>query len=234
MKSDIQRLMAERGLDAIYVGGGEGFSDIRVYLANGADITGGVIIVKKGSDPVLIVNGMEIEEAQASGLQIASYGDIGYMRAVAEISDPTSRAVKLVEMCLQQAGVEGGRVGMYGRDAINNTMALTQALASDLPAYEFVGELDPSLFEEAMLTKDPHRPPQGPSRAPQDPPRLGPPWHTHSTGRNRPGALGPQLSEHSVPGQSIDYLIGLKHAPASPEVGLAGVTCTGRGSAIDR
>ena len=68
MKSDIQRLMAERGLDAIYVGGGEGFSDVRVYLANGADITGGVIIVKKDSDPMLIVNGMEVEEAQASGV----------------------------------------------------------------------------------------------------------------------------------------------------------------------
>lgn len=155
MKSDIQRLMAERGLDAIYVGGGEGFSDVRVYLANGADITGGVIVVKQGSDPMLIVNGMEIEEAQASGLQTATYGDIGYMQAVAEITDPTARAVKMVESCLRHAGVDGGRVGMYGRDAINNTIALTQALASDLPMYEFVGELDPSLFEEAMLTKDP-------------------------------------------------------------------------------
>ncbi|MCA9887457.1 MAG: aminopeptidase P family protein [Anaerolineae bacterium] len=155
MKSDIQRLMAERGLDAIYVGGGEGYSDVRDYLANGAHITGGVIIIKQGSDPILIVNGMEIEEAKASGLQAVTYGDMGYMQAVAQITDPTIRAVKMVEMSLKHAGVESGRVGMYGRDAINNTIALVNALNDQLPDYEFVGELHPSLFSEAMLTKDP-------------------------------------------------------------------------------
>ena len=43
MKSDIDRLMRERELDAIIVTGGEEFNTARYYLSNGAHITHGTI-----------------------------------------------------------------------------------------------------------------------------------------------------------------------------------------------
>ena len=49
MKSDIDALMKERGLDALFIAGGEGYSEVRDYMSNGAHITGGYIVKKIGS-----------------------------------------------------------------------------------------------------------------------------------------------------------------------------------------
>lgn len=154
MKSDIDTLMTARGLDALIVAGGEGYDDVLDYLVNGAHITGGTIVKKRGGDFLLIVSGMEIEEARHSGLKVMTYGELGYMQAVTQITDPLLREVKKLELALQEAGVEGGRIGWYGRNTVNETIAVFQALQQELSKYEFVGEASPSLFEEVMLTKD--------------------------------------------------------------------------------
>ena len=64
MRSDIDALMKERGLDALFIAGGEGYSEVRDYMSNGAHITGGYIVKKVGEDPMLFVSGMETEEAK--------------------------------------------------------------------------------------------------------------------------------------------------------------------------
>ena len=79
MRSDIDRLMAERELGAIIAAGGEQQNTIRAYLSNGVDIHGGITIKKHGSAPVLLVSAMEIEEAAHSGLQVVTYDDLGGM-----------------------------------------------------------------------------------------------------------------------------------------------------------
>ncbi|MBZ0289730.1 MAG: hypothetical protein K8I30_19055, partial [Anaerolineae bacterium] len=68
MKSDLDRLMTARELVAIVVTGGEHHNTPRAYLCNGVDIHNGMVIKKRGAEPVLIVGGMEIEEATKSGL----------------------------------------------------------------------------------------------------------------------------------------------------------------------
>jgi hypothetical protein len=70
MKSDLDKLMEARGLDAIFVAGGEGYSEVRDYLSNGAHITGGFIVKKRGAEPMLFVSGMETEEAKKSGFPV--------------------------------------------------------------------------------------------------------------------------------------------------------------------
>ena len=52
MRSDIDRLMAERELGAIIAAGGEYQNTIRAYLSNGVDIHGGITIKKRGSAPL--------------------------------------------------------------------------------------------------------------------------------------------------------------------------------------
>ena len=78
MKSDLDALMAKRGLDAIIVTGDEHANPPRHYLTNGAMVTGGYVLKKRGSDPVMVVNPMEIEEAAKSGLQVYSYNDFDW------------------------------------------------------------------------------------------------------------------------------------------------------------
>ena len=70
MKSDLDQLMDDRNLDAVMVVTEEGYDAVMDYLTNGARITGGVVIKRRGAEPVLVVGGMETEEAKASGLQV--------------------------------------------------------------------------------------------------------------------------------------------------------------------
>lgn len=153
MKSELDRLMNERGLDAIFIAGGEGYSEVRDYMSNGAHITGGFIIKKPDADPLLIVSGMETEEAKKSGYPVQSWGTLGYYDLLQEFS-PEEAAVRMWQRCLEAAGVPAGTVGMYGRGDINQYVELVRMANAILEGYRFVGETGTTLFDEAFLTKD--------------------------------------------------------------------------------
>ncbi len=153
MKAELDRLMTERGLDAIFIAGGEGYSEVRDYMSNGAHITGGFIIKKPGADPLLIVSGMETEEAKKSGYPVQSWGTLGYYDLLQEYS-PEEAGVRMWQRCLEAAGVMAGTIGMYGRGDINEYVELVRMANAILEGYRFVGETGTTLFDEAFLTKD--------------------------------------------------------------------------------
>lgn len=154
MKSDIDRLMQERELDALIVAGGEEYSVIRDYMTNGAHITRGLIIKKRGSEPVLIANAMEIEEAAASGLAVFTDAELGLMDLLQKISDPLKLTVAFWEQVLQHFGVHAGRIGLYGTGDLSYYIELSRQLEAACPQYRFVGEGPPTLFDVAFTTKD--------------------------------------------------------------------------------
>lgn len=153
MKADLDRLMQERGLDAVMVTGGEGYSEVRRYMSNGADITHGTIIKVPGKDPLLIVSGMETEEARKSGYPVESSGVLGYYDLRKE-HEPEMATVLFWERCLKAAGLTGGKIGMYGRGDINLYVELIRIANEELKDYQFLGEAGTTLFDEAFLTKD--------------------------------------------------------------------------------
>ncbi len=155
MKSDIDRLMRERELDAIIVAGGEEFNTARYYLSNGARITHGTIFKTLGKPALLVCNRMELEEAAKSGLRVMTDVELGYYDRYQETEGDSIRAAVLHwGDALRRLGLSAGRVGLYGAWQVNKTIALYEALKSGLAAYEFVAEAENTLFEEAMLTKD--------------------------------------------------------------------------------
>ncbi|MCK6581185.1 MAG: M24 family metallopeptidase [Anaerolineae bacterium] len=155
MKSDLDGLMERRGLDAFLAFGDEGENPVLYYLTNGAHITKGYALKRRGGDLLLVVNAMEIEEAAKSGLNVISEFDLGYAQLLrAAEGDQLAAAAQLVARMLARIGLEGGRVGVYGRGAINYFVQLHGALTQNLPAYTFVGESGVTLFDEAAITKD--------------------------------------------------------------------------------
>lgn len=155
MKSDLDRLMAARQLDALIVAGGERENTPRHYLTNGASITGGYVIKKRGDAPVLIVNPMEIEEAAKSGLRVFTYHEFGWAELLQQAEGERTRAeVGLWTRMLEHFGIASGRVGVYGSGEINVYIELLRQLATVAPQYEFVGETGMTLFDEAYITKD--------------------------------------------------------------------------------
>ena len=155
MKSDIDRLMSERELDAIIVTGGEEFNTARYYLSNGAQITHGSIFKLRDEPALLVCNRMELEEAEKSGLEVLTDVELGYYDRYKEAEGDNIRATVLFwSDVLQRVGLSAGRVGLYGTWQVNKTIALYKALTEELQQYDFVTEAESTLIEEAMLTKD--------------------------------------------------------------------------------
>lgn len=155
MKSDLDRLMRERDLDAIIVAGGEEFNAARYYMSNGAQITHGALFKCRDQPPLLVCSRIELEEAQKSGLALLTAVELGYYERLKEAEgDSLLATARHWADALQRLGMDAGRVGLYGAWQINKTIALYQTLTHTLPQFEFVAEAKGSLIEEAMLTKD--------------------------------------------------------------------------------
>lgn len=153
MKADIDSLMRARELDALMIAGGEGYSEVRSYMSNGADITSGIIIKKRDADPILFVSGMETEEAKKSGYEVVAWNELGFSDLLLE-HDPNTAMIMFWERCLKRTGIEQGKIGLYGRGDINVYVELFALANQRDNGYTFVGESGRTLFDEACLTKD--------------------------------------------------------------------------------
>ncbi len=154
MKSDLDRLMAARNLDGFIVISDESYNAVRDYLTNGARVTGGYVLKKRGEPIMMIVNGMEVEEAKASGLTVHSRNDLGYYDLLGAKKDPAAIRAAWWRIMLETAGIDGGRVGIYGAGDLNVYIELFRMLENQLTGYQLVGEIGTTLFDKAMITKD--------------------------------------------------------------------------------
>ncbi|MCY3833813.1 MAG: M24 family metallopeptidase [Chloroflexi bacterium] len=155
MKSDLDRLMRDRKLDAFIVTGGEEFNAARYYLSDGAPITHGTIFKLVDRRALLACSRMELEEAAKSGLEVKTDAELGYHQRLQEAEGDSLRATVLFwSDVLARLGLREGRVGLYGTWQVNKTIALYQMLTAELAQYEFLAEAEGTLIEEAMLTKD--------------------------------------------------------------------------------
>ena len=70
MKSDLDRLMAERNLDALLVLGDSSGNPVLNYLTGGAHLEN-VIVFKRQGQPITLIHGaMERDTAAATGLRL--------------------------------------------------------------------------------------------------------------------------------------------------------------------
>ena len=72
MKRDLDCFMEKRDLDALVVTGPSRDNPAMAYMANGARLTRGYVIKKRGEEPILLCSPIERDEAAASGLAVVS------------------------------------------------------------------------------------------------------------------------------------------------------------------
>ncbi len=156
MRADIDRLMTARDLQAIVVTGGEHPNTPRRYLSNGLDIHNGMTVKKRGSAPVLIVGGMEMEEAAKAGLPIVTYMDLDWIKLIQEADGDRAKAfVLLWGRLIEKLAIPPGRIGLYGVGDLNVWIERVPQLNAAYPDHPIVGDAsDVTLFDEAFLTKD--------------------------------------------------------------------------------
>jgi Xaa-Pro aminopeptidase len=155
MQSDLDRLMAERNLDALAAAGPASGNPVVYYLSNGARVGEATLVVKKrGAAPVLIVSSMERDEAAKSGLQIIEWSHFNPLRTLNEERGNRLRAaVRNYEAVFAELGVRGA-VALYGRQEQGRTMALAYEFNARQNGAHLVGEFDQTVFDVAWTTKD--------------------------------------------------------------------------------
>ncbi|HJN41862.1 MAG TPA: hypothetical protein QF589_07115, partial [Anaerolineales bacterium] len=146
MKSDLDRLMAERDLDALFVSGGVRDNPAMHYLANGAKVGEYTLLIKKrAAEPVLIAIGMERDEAAKSGLQVIERSRYDLPRLLKEESGNQLAAhARMLTAIFGELNVSG-KVGLYGREEQGFTLALANELRARLPEITFIGEPTPNV-----------------------------------------------------------------------------------------
>jgi Xaa-Pro aminopeptidase len=107
MQSDLDRLMAERGIEALVVSNHEMTHPSFRWITRGAKVTRGYAIKKSGSEPLLVHYPMERDEAAAVGLPTRSVHEFGFSTIfAAEKSIPKAYA-ELFGRIFDELGIRG-------------------------------------------------------------------------------------------------------------------------------
>jgi Xaa-Pro aminopeptidase len=156
MKSDLNRLMEEKGYKAVLVTGPAQHNPAMVYMTGGGHMTHADLVLPLGGDPVLFHNPMERDEAAATGLATKNLVDYAWKDLMETAGgDPALATALRYKKMFADAGVTPGKIAVFGKGEIGTNFAVFSALREILPDYEIVGEpTQTSTMLEAMATKD--------------------------------------------------------------------------------
>jgi Xaa-Pro aminopeptidase len=153
MKQDLNHLMEKRGLDAAVVTGSMHGNPAMYYMVNGADVSGGWVIKKRGEDPVLLHSPIERNGAAASGLSTVNVNKYDFVNILRETGDQLAATVELYRRMFADLGVSG-KVGFYGNGDQGRGWVLLNALNAQLEHVQVYGDFDVTLIDAARATKD--------------------------------------------------------------------------------
>lgn len=155
MKSDLDRLMAARNLDALLVMGDSGGNPVMHYLTGGVHLENALVLKRRGGPLTLIHGSMERDSAAQTGLKLVDRDQVynQYELVQKHAGDRTAAAVEYLSRVLRDHQLLG-RVGVYGMIDAGAALTLLTRLQEEVEDVELVGEYGTSLFTLARETKD--------------------------------------------------------------------------------
>lgn len=155
MKHDLDRLMAERNLDALVVEGPDGLGSANPqfnYFVKGQHLVG-TVIKKRGEPAMLIHSPWEAQQAAVTGLSLVPSNRWNIRVILDRAASRAEAYAELRRQMLTDLGIQG-RVGVYGTIQAGAALSLYALLAEKMPTLSFVGEYDNDIISAARLTKD--------------------------------------------------------------------------------
>jgi Xaa-Pro aminopeptidase len=155
MKSDIDRLMAENDLDAIFVVGAVSHNPTMIYFTGPVHLTDAYVLKKRDETPVVIHFPMERDEAARTGYKTKSFNDYDFNELITKAEGDRTLAASLrLQRIFDEFGVQG-RVSVYGIGDVGQFFGLFSRARELLPKVEFVHESPlRSVVKLARMTKD--------------------------------------------------------------------------------
>jgi Xaa-Pro aminopeptidase len=156
MKSDLDALMQARNLDALLIFGDAEHNPAMYYFVGGGHVSGALLIKKVGKEPILFYNDMERDEAAKSGLKTVSFSEFPLSGFEEQANgDPLLANALRFKKILEEYGLSGGRVAIYGKVEVSLLFGIMMKLVQLMPEVEFIGEgMASSTLLYARETKD--------------------------------------------------------------------------------
>ena len=132
MKRDLDRLMKERGIDALAISGTPNTSRDLFYFTGPIAISGGRLIKKVDEEAILVANSMERDEAAKSGLKVMTQNDFGLLEIVRSAGNPLDAGVRSFLKICEALDVRG-TVSFYGTGDIPGTYAVLEVRSHEVP-----------------------------------------------------------------------------------------------------
>jgi Xaa-Pro aminopeptidase len=155
MKSDLDTLMAERGLDGLLVMGDSAGNAVMNYLTGGIHLERALVLKRRGEPLTLIHGSMERDNAAQSGMVLVDRDQVYNQAQLLQKhqGDRLAAAVDYLGQVIRDQRLVG-RLGVYGQMDPGEALTLLTRLQDDVEDVELVGEYGASLFSLARETKD--------------------------------------------------------------------------------
>lgn len=155
MKSDIDRLMDDAGLDGLVVLGPSQHNPYLAYFVGSVHLTDAVLVKTRQAQPVLFHRSMERGEAELTGLPHRLVDAFDWMQYLERADDDVTRARALRTADMLGSCQIQGRVALYGRLDLSYSLPFMEHLSGALPGVEWVFEQNwGTVLDLARMTKD--------------------------------------------------------------------------------
>jgi Xaa-Pro aminopeptidase len=155
MKTDLDRLMKEQGVDVLLVNGPAQHNPAMVYMTGGGHITNADVIKPRGGEATLFHGPMERDEAVKTGLKTISYSKYPMLQLLKETNNNQVEAVALrYKKMFTDLGISSGKVAIYGNNEVGAMYTIFTCLQQMLPGMHFEGYIQDEILLRAMMTKD--------------------------------------------------------------------------------
>jgi Xaa-Pro aminopeptidase len=154
MKSDLDRMMEEAGLDALLINGAADHNAAKVYFTGLVHVSGGYLIKKRGQEPILVCSDMEREEAARTGFQVKVFSEYDPQKILKQVDgDQIKAQARMLELILKEFDVKGN-VSVYGNVELGAYIEIFRLLADSTLDVNIIGEsTDNSVLSKARMTK---------------------------------------------------------------------------------
>lgn len=153
MRSDLDRLMRERGLAGVVVLAHDRYCPA-FYWCTGQKIHHGVYFRAADGRAHLVVDPMERDQAALVGCEWSTYAQHGFLAMIKAANSQAEALAKLVAKIAGELQLEG-RIAFAGDAPIGFSYAFLSQLATVAPGMT-VDSSTPDVIAAAMMTKEPH------------------------------------------------------------------------------
>ncbi len=153
MRSDLNSLMEERGIDWLFIEGGNGDNPPMHYLLGNAPIGYCSLWKPRGGQAYLFTGPFEREEAKKLPFIAVDTTKYKFHEIAKKEPDELKRSVEFYRRRIVDVGVKG-RVSLYGKGSIGASYVLLRALNEAVPEISIEPEFVNDVIITARETKD--------------------------------------------------------------------------------